>query len=292
MAAQVTEALTLLTVMIVDDSAINRQLLVTLLRYRGYTTLEAGDGDEALTLINQECPDLLITDIVMPKLNGLELVRRLRSQAVTAQLPVIFYTASFMPSDFGFLTHAFAVTRVLTKPAEPETIFETVDALMENAGTVIMTEPLAERDMQALLDKCLPDPPASADQFEPACQDHPTSDQRSINFDRLKQKIGPAGTCRLLELFVVQAPGDLQKLEFALDGGNAESLAFTAHALRGVLGTLEFNELGSTCAQLEDAARERDWNKAKELFEEFRPAFAGLVVATREELMLSKGGTV
>ena len=70
--------LTMATVLVVDDHPANRNLVVTLLGYRGHIVLEAGDGAEALTIARARLPGLVITDLVMPVMDGYELVRELR----------------------------------------------------------------------------------------------------------------------------------------------------------------------------------------------------------------------
>jgi two-component system KDP operon response regulator KdpE len=77
-------------VLIVDDEEVTRETLRATLRAEGYETLEARDGVEALRTIEREAPDLLILDIVMPQLDGLEVLRRLRQHS---EIPIIVLSA-------------------------------------------------------------------------------------------------------------------------------------------------------------------------------------------------------
>jgi CheY-like chemotaxis protein len=86
------------TVLIVDDHADNRAVLVTMLGHL-YRLLEAGGGEEALEIARKERPDLVITDVLMPKMDGFEFVRRLRQEKEVANTPVVFYTASYIESE-------------------------------------------------------------------------------------------------------------------------------------------------------------------------------------------------
>lgn len=63
-------------ILLIDDRAVNRQFLATLLAYAGHRTVEAADGAEGLAAVQAERPDLVITDILMPVMDGLEFVRR------------------------------------------------------------------------------------------------------------------------------------------------------------------------------------------------------------------------
>jgi DNA-binding response OmpR family regulator len=81
-------------ILIVDDTPTNVRLLDALLTPRGYTVMEASSGEEALSLLEKEHPDLILLDILMPGLDGYEVCRRLRANPDTAHLPVIMITAS------------------------------------------------------------------------------------------------------------------------------------------------------------------------------------------------------
>ena len=80
-------------VLIVDDDPWILRMVSTLLEKRGYVIATAGDGEEGLMRADQQRPDLIITDVMMPKLDGWALVRALRSRAELALVPVIFLTA-------------------------------------------------------------------------------------------------------------------------------------------------------------------------------------------------------
>src|SRR5438309_9357688 len=105
------------TILIVDDRPTNREFLVTLLGYAGNRVLEAGDGAEALALVRAGPPDLVITDILMPTMDGYEFVRRLRADPSIAQTSVIFYTAHYHQREAMALAQAVGVSHILAKPA-------------------------------------------------------------------------------------------------------------------------------------------------------------------------------
>ncbi|NEO26270.1 MAG: response regulator [Kamptonema sp. SIO4C4] len=79
-------------ILIVDDHGLTRQLTVDLLQLEGYTVLEAENGLAALDIAQQESPDLILLDMVMPDLDGMEVCRRLKATPQTAHIPVIFLT--------------------------------------------------------------------------------------------------------------------------------------------------------------------------------------------------------
>ncbi|MBI4496897.1 MAG: hybrid sensor histidine kinase/response regulator [Chloroflexi bacterium] len=141
------------TVLVVDDRPVDRQLLVTLLGYAGHRVLEAGDGAAALGLVREEHPDLVICDVLMPAIDGYELVRQLRADPATARTAVVFYSATYDEREARALARACGVHRFLIKPVEPEVILRTVDEALV-AAAAAKFEPLPvefERDHLRLL---------------------------------------------------------------------------------------------------------------------------------------------
>ena len=122
------------TILVVDDDFTNRQLLSTILSYRAHKIVEAADGQEGLAKTQSERPHLAIVDIVMPTMDGFEFVRQLRSNPAIAKTPIIFYTAGYYEREIRSLAHDCGVSYILTKPAEPQVIIDTVDAALGFAG--------------------------------------------------------------------------------------------------------------------------------------------------------------
>lgn len=118
------------TILIVDDLSANREFLVTLLRHQGHRLLEAADGSEGLTAVQAEHPDLVITDVLMPVMDGFELVRQLRLDPATSAIPVVFCTALYGAREARALARSGGVSAVLTKPAEPEEVLKIVGRVM------------------------------------------------------------------------------------------------------------------------------------------------------------------
>lgn len=121
------------TILIVDDRPINREVLSILLEEQKYQILEAENGIEALALLLNNKIDLIITDIIMPKMDGLALVQELQANLKLINIPVIFYSATYKAAEASRLASANNVKYVLTKPCEPQMILNTIkQALQEN----------------------------------------------------------------------------------------------------------------------------------------------------------------
>ena len=86
-------------ILVVDDNQDGRELVVKILKNRGYQIIEAVDGEEALEKASVECPDLILLDISIPKLDGYEVTRRLKSQVKFKDTPIIALTAHAMKGD-------------------------------------------------------------------------------------------------------------------------------------------------------------------------------------------------
>jgi len=115
------------TILVVDDNELNRSVLTTLLSYRGHRMVEASSGHEAIERTIAEHPDLIITDILMPNMDGYELVQKLHALNGGQQAQIIFYSATYLEGEARALARACGVSRVICKPAEPEKILKIVD---------------------------------------------------------------------------------------------------------------------------------------------------------------------
>jgi CheY-like chemotaxis protein len=104
-------------VLVVDDNALSRKLMTDMLSADGYRVRCAVSGAEALTMIAAETPDIILLDIMMPGMDGFEVVRRLKSDGATHSIPVIMVTALDDEGSRARLTTA-GVTAMLTKPVD------------------------------------------------------------------------------------------------------------------------------------------------------------------------------
>jgi DNA-binding response OmpR family regulator len=117
------------TVLVADDDVDIQGLVVLRLERSGYRVLRASNGEEALELALSEHPQLAVLDITMPKLDGLEVTRRLRAQPETADLPVILLSARVQEADVTGGLDAGA-TDYLKKPFSPQELGARVEALL------------------------------------------------------------------------------------------------------------------------------------------------------------------
>jgi len=144
------------TILIVDTNPADRRVYITLLGNFGHRFLEADDGVQALELARAELPDLIITDILMPHMDGFTLVRRLRAEPLLMAVPVIFQTANFDESEIHKLARASGIRHILRKPAEPQEILRAVNESLKRPTTpsrLSQTGRLQREHLQLLADK-------------------------------------------------------------------------------------------------------------------------------------------
>jgi PAS domain S-box-containing protein len=127
------------TVLVVDDRAAGREIARATLDHGGYQVIEATDGQQALTLAKNSHPDIVLTDVLMPGMDGYQLVRELRGDPGTAGIPVLFFTANYRHDEAQPLATAFRVSKILSKDALPQELLDAVaEALHDQPAPVAL----------------------------------------------------------------------------------------------------------------------------------------------------------
>jgi CheY-like chemotaxis protein len=122
-------------VLAVDDTKNDRLLLTKILSSAGYDVKSACNGIEVLQMIENEKPDLIISDIMMPEMDGFRLCMELKKNHGTRDIPIIFYTATYTEYEDEKLAMLEGAAGFIRKPEEPSRIIEIIKNTMENYGT-------------------------------------------------------------------------------------------------------------------------------------------------------------
>ncbi|MGQ9833383.1 MAG: response regulator [Candidatus Villigracilaceae bacterium] len=130
--------------LIVEDVPNVRELLEITLRFKGYPVIGASNGHEALELVQKERPALIITDILMPKLDGFALVQRVRTNPKTRDIPVIFLSATYVTPEDKAFAMSLGAARFLEKPIDTEEFLLTIAELLTQGPPTLPT-PLDEQ---------------------------------------------------------------------------------------------------------------------------------------------------
>jgi PAS domain S-box-containing protein len=135
-------------ILVVDDDVQCRKLYVALLTPIGHQVIEAADGREGLDQARLRNPDLIISDILMPTMNGYEFVSALRKCPSVENVPVVFHSASFLDRETRSLGAACGVSRFIMKPSEPEKVV----AIVQEALGLEVQAPVASAPIQTIGD--------------------------------------------------------------------------------------------------------------------------------------------
>ena len=117
------------TILICDDDPVILRLLQVNLELEGFGVLLGHNGEEAVQIAQVEQPDLIILDIMMPRMDGYEACERLKSLDETRDIPVVFLSAKAQQSDIQ-RGKAFGVADYLTKPFDPNDLIDVLDRLL------------------------------------------------------------------------------------------------------------------------------------------------------------------
>jgi diguanylate cyclase len=133
-------------ILIVDDEEQVREPIAIYLQEEGYRTVIANDGAEAMAAVSQQRPDLVLADVYMPKMNGLELAQRLRSDPLTATIPIMMLSA-LGDSKFVRAGYSNGADEYMTKPIELAVLLAKVQSLLNRRlGSPAGTSPPAGKD--------------------------------------------------------------------------------------------------------------------------------------------------
>lgn len=118
------------TILIVEDNEKNMKLARDVLQAKGYATLEAVTGEDGVRAAIEKKPDLVLMDIQLPGINGIEALRRLRAEPACARIPIVAFTASVTPTDRSQISAA-GFDGFLSKPINLKDFLDTVKRLLE-----------------------------------------------------------------------------------------------------------------------------------------------------------------
>jgi two-component system cell cycle response regulator DivK len=121
-----------MTVLYVEDNEYNRKIVRQLLTRTSYRLREAADGEAALGMVRQERPDLILMDVQLPKMSGLDVTRALRGDPATADVPIIVVT-SFALSGDEQKAKAAGATAYLAKPYSPRELLAKIREIVPEA---------------------------------------------------------------------------------------------------------------------------------------------------------------
>ncbi len=138
--------------LIVDDIKENLYLLESLLKGYGYTTISANNGAEALGLALKYPPDIIISDILMPVMDGYTLCREWKKDEVLKHIPFVFYTATYTHPKDGEFAMSLGADKFIIKPQEPEVFMDLIEQVLAEFknGKIQAARPAEESEVTML----------------------------------------------------------------------------------------------------------------------------------------------
>jgi CheY-like chemotaxis protein len=236
-------------VLLAEDNAVNQRLTVRLLEKRGHTVTVVQDGSEALAALQRQMFDVILMDIQMPHMDGLEATQaiRAREQDTATRVPIVAMTAHAMQGDRERCLAA-GMDGYVTKPLRPTELFEVIASLTAPAAST-------------------PETPA-------APVEHDILDRQTL-WERVA---GDADLLReIIEIFLVDCPERLTELREALTHQDCAALERAAHRLKGALGNISANNAVAAARRVETAARAGDVHTASEALTKLEDALARLI---------------
>lgn len=128
-------------VLIVDDNEDSQVMLCALLEMQGYSTKSALNGKLALQVLSEWMPDLIITDIFMPEMDGFDLCRKVKDDPGLAHIPLVFYTATYTSGEDKELGLLLGATQFIIKPQEPDILVKLINKIIEENAAKESSQP-------------------------------------------------------------------------------------------------------------------------------------------------------
>jgi CheY-like chemotaxis protein len=234
-----------LRVLLAEDNSVNQTLLLYRLEQRGHKVVVAGNGREAVRAWEGQPFDVVLMDVQMPEMDGLEATGQIRARekGQGRHTPIVALTAHALQGDRERCLAA-GMDAYLTKPIRTTDLFRTIDSIAESFS-------LLSREDEVL--------------------DRAEMEQR-VGSDR-------ALLARLLELFDKECPRQLAELRAALAAGDSSRLRLAAHCLKGMVGTLGGKAASAQAERLEALAVSGDVAHAERAYAALEQAIARLQTA-------------
>jgi PAS domain S-box-containing protein len=241
-----------LHILVAEDNPVNQQLALHLLERRGHSAIVAENGREAIAAIEKSRFDLVLMDVQMPEMGGLEATRAIREKekSTGTHLPIVAMTAHAMQGDRERCLEA-GMDGYLAKPLDPKIFLQTVE------GTA--------------------SPGEGAEAMSASNSEHPVDESALLARFSGDRKL----VLTLVNAFRGDCPGMMARIRSAVRARDTAALADAAHALKGSVGNFGASEAFETAREVEKSAREGKLDGARELGATLEKQIAVLLPALR-----------
>jgi len=263
-ATAATEHAQTLRVLVAEDGVVNQRLTVRLMEKRGHSAVVVSNGHEAVAAIESNTFDLVLMDVQMPEMDGLEATRiiRDRERSTGDHVPIVAITARAMKGDRQ-LCVAAGMDAYVSKPLRSDELFQAIDDAMRKRKTPPLDDAASTPHRFDAADK---------EEAEP---------EESVDWSRIHQEFGDNRELvrEIIELFQKETPRLMQQLSDAVGNNDTEQARRLAHTIKGSVRYFGDSQAHRLAVQLENHARQERLDDAPQRMDELRKALGRLDTA-------------
>jgi PAS domain S-box-containing protein len=294
---EVREALRPLNILLAEDGEVNRQVASSMLQKRGHHVTMVVNGALAVEAVRNGTFDLVLMDVQMPELDGVEATRRIREDARFAKLPILAVTAHAFQEERERCAAA-GMNGFLTKPFKAHELFAAIEGWVDTStiGDVVeqaLAQPVpAPRPRPEMPAPATP--PVHASRLTPMGTlavrrtplGVPAVADGAVDLEAFRATMREAGiefiVDQTIDTYLREAPERVAGLQAALDGNDSRGIAAHAHALKGSSGSLHATRFAQLCADMEVAGKAGDVGAAQALRAPLEAEWARVLGQLRE----------
>lgn len=275
-----------LKILLAEDSVVNQKLAVALLEPRGHTLIVADNGREAVRRVEEDHFDLVLMDVQMPEMDGLEATReiRRREEQTGRHVPIIAMTAHAMKGDRERCLEA-GMDAYVSKPVRAADLFATITGEIPDAMRLKGVAP-EEAETGAAVEgdgaNRKEEPAEPETEGETAMNTEPNGAAEGVfDWDAAleKTKVGADTLRELTEVFLRESPQLLEEIHAALEAGDAPRVRRCAHTIKGSAAVFAAEPTTTAAARLEDLGKRNELDQAPAALEELERQYHRLAPA-------------